>query len=248
MDPNIPFTVPDRTPLFKPMPRFYKNFRKLSIFCQASLDGIRKSLPAGFSPAGDVIEVFAMHCPEVHDVANPEMGPRAYREGGVVLPVRYGDLVGGHVLYEYVTTDDAMAGGREVWGYPKKMAEVTFEEGADGRIETTISRRGNRLLEACFRPADVTFEKPVLHPRIQVKRIPRADGRGFDVDQIIRNDLEGSQVSERVVGTASLALGGTSIMDPLYELGVERVIGAEFIVAEFFLNYGSIYEDRLASR
>jgi acetoacetate decarboxylase len=248
MDQHTPFTVPDRTPLFKPMPRFYKGFRKLSIFCQASSEGIKKSLPEGFAPAGDVIEVFVMHCPEVHDVANPAMGPRAYQEGGVVLPVRYGDLVGGHVLYEYVTTDDAMAGGREVWGYPKKMGEVTFAEAADGQITTSITRRGNRLLEACFRPASVQFDKPVLHPRIQVKRIPRADGRGFDVDQIIRNDLEGSKVSERVMGTASLALGGTSIMDPLFELGVERVIGAEFIVAEFYLNYGAVYEDRLAPR
>ncbi|WP_163434673.1 acetoacetate decarboxylase family protein, partial [Escherichia coli] len=69
---------------------------------------------------------------EVYDVANPEMGPRNYLEGGVVVPARYGDLVGGHVLYEYVTTDDSMAGGREVWGYPKKLGEVGFDEHPNG--------------------------------------------------------------------------------------------------------------------
>ncbi len=37
-------------------------------------------------------------------------------------------------------------------------------------------------------------------------------------------------------------------MDPLYELDVQRVIGAEFVVAEFYLDYGVIHEDRLVSR
>jgi acetoacetate decarboxylase len=241
------FTGPDRSPLFKPMPRFYKGFRKLSIFCEATKEGIRKALPAEFDLVSDTIEVFVMSCPEVDDVANPEMGPRNYLEGGVVVPARYKNLVGGHVLYEYVTTDDAMAGGREVWGYPKKMAAVSFVEHPGGTIDATVTRLGRRLINARFTPQEITFDKPNLHPRLQIKRIPRADGAGYDVDQIIRNDLKDSKVFTQVRGTASLALGGTSIMDPLFELGVKRVLGAEFIVAEFFLDYGSIFEDRLAA-
>ncbi len=243
-----PFTVPDRTPLFKPMPRFYKGYRKLSVLARATRAGIEKALPEGFEYAGDIIEVFVMQCPEVHDVANPAMGPRNYLEGGVVVPARYGDLTGGHVLYEYVTTDDAMAGGREVWGYPKKMAAVTFDEAPGGTINATVTRLGNRLIDARFTPAETTFDKPVLHPRLQVKRIPRADGQGFDVDQVIRNDLREAKLYSQVRGRADLALGGTSIMDPLFELGIQEVIGAEFIVAEFYLDYGAIHEDRLATR
>src|SRR3546814_16110827 len=104
---NHPFTVPERSPLFKPVPRFYNGYRKLSVYCRASADGIGKSLPPGLECNGEVIEVFVMHCPEVHDVANPEMGPRNYMEGGVVVPARYGDLEGGHVLYEYVDSDSS---------------------------------------------------------------------------------------------------------------------------------------------
>jgi acetoacetate decarboxylase len=240
------FTVPDRTPLFKPMPRFYKGYRKLSVFCEAAIEGIQKSLPDGFIAADNVIEVFVMACPEVHDVANPEMGPRNYLEGGVVVPVRYGELLGGHVLYEFVTTDDAMAGGREVWGYPKKLGEVTMTENGSGYISATVSRLGRTLINASFTPQEIVYDKPLLHPRIQVKRIPRADGKGYDVDQIIRNDLRAPKIEQVVRGSATLALGGGSLMDPLYELDVHRVIGAEFVVAEFYLDYGVIYEDRLS--
>jgi acetoacetate decarboxylase len=229
------------------MPRFYKGYRKLSVLCEASRAGIEASIPKGFEWAGNVIEIFVMHCPEVHDVANPEMGPRNYLEGGIVVPVRYGDLVGGHVLYEYVTTDDAMAGGREVWGYPKKLAEVSFDENGTGAITASVTRLGRTLIDARFRPAEVAFEKPSLHPRIQVKRIPRADGCGYDVDQIIRNDLRDPKIIQQVSGTATVSLGGSPFMDPLFELGVERVIGAEFVIAEFYLDYGVIHEDRLAA-
>lgn len=243
-----PFTLPDRTPLFKPAPRHYKGYRKLSVYCEASLTGIRKALPQDFETVSNVIEVFVMNCPEVHDLANPEMGPRAYLEGGVVVPARYKSLTGGHVLYEYVTTDDALCGGREVWGYPKKLARVAFDEAPDGRIRASVERLGKTLIDAGFEPGEGVFEKPVLHPRLQVKRIPRADGEGFDVDQIIWNELGSPKVAVKKTGTARLALGGSPIMDPLMELGVARVIGAEFIVADFHLNFGKIYEDRLAAR
>jgi acetoacetate decarboxylase len=229
---NRPFTLPDRSPLFKAPPRHYKGYRKLSLYCEASLAGIRKALPLDFETASNIIEVFVMNCPEVHDLSNPEMGPRAYLEGGVVVQARYKTILGGHVLYEYVTTDDALCGGREVWGYPKKLAKVAFDEAPGGRIAVSVERLDKTLIEAAFTPGDAAFEKPALQPRLQVKRIPRVDGEGFDVDQI----------------TATLALGGSPIMDPLMELGVTRVVGAEFIVADFHLAYGRVYEDRLTAK
>ncbi|MHB1218608.1 MAG: acetoacetate decarboxylase family protein [Alphaproteobacteria bacterium] len=245
---NRPFTLPDRSPLFKAPPRHYKGYRKLSLYCEASLAGIRKALPQDFETASNIIEVFVMNCPEVHDLSNPEMGPRAYLEGGVVVQARYKNVLGGHVLYEYVTTDDALCGGREVWGYPKKLAKVAFDESAGGRIAATGGRLGKTLIDVSFTPGDVTFEKPTLQPRLQVKRIPRVDGQGFDVDQIIYNELASPKLHERTAGAATVALGGSPIMDPLMELGVTRVVGAEFIVADFHLAYGRVYEDRLAAK
>lgn len=241
-----PFTVPDRTPLFKAMPRHYVGYRKLSVFCKASPEGIRKALPADFDYVSDEIEVFVMDCPEVHDLDDPAMGPRTYLEGGVVVQAGYGGVTGGHVLYEYVTTDDSMAGGREVWGYPKKLGQVTYEEAADGSITASTSRLGQTLLKLGFVPGEADFQKPALHPRLQVKRIPRADGQGFDVDQIILNELADMKLISQVRGTGSVVLGGRTNMDPLMELGVTHVIGAEHIVAEFKLGYGRIFHDKLA--
>lgn len=242
-----PFTVPERSELIKPLPRLYKGYRKLSVFCKASAEGIAKSLPPELQCDGDVIEVFVMNCPEVHDEANTVMGPRNYLEGGVVVPVKYKGLGGGHVLYEFVTTDDSMAGGREVWGYPKKMGGVTMSESDTGAIAASVTRLGRTLIEARFKPeAGAALDKPVLHPRLQVKRIPRADGTGYDVHQVIRNELKSPRIHLTVRGTATVHLGGSRHMDPLFELGVSEVVGAEFIVADFVLDYGAIHADLLA--
>lgn len=245
---NRPFTLPDRSPLFKAPPRHYKGYRKLSLYYEASLAGIRKALPQDFETASSIIEVFVMNCPEVHDLSNPEMGPRAYLEGGVVVQARYKTVLGGHVLYEYVTTDDALCGGREVWGYPKKLAKVAFDEAPSGCIAASVERLGKSLIDADFTPGDTAFEKPALQPRLQVKRIPRVDGTGFDVDQIIYNELASPTLHQRITGRATVTLGGSPIMDPLMELGITRVVGAEFIVADFHLTYGRVYEDRLAAK
>uniref|UniRef100_UPI0013D0ABB9 acetoacetate decarboxylase family protein n=1 Tax=Klebsiella pneumoniae TaxID=573 RepID=UPI0013D0ABB9 len=85
----------------------------------------------------------------------------------------------------------------------------------NGAITATVSRLGRTLIDARFTPGDGEFDKPALHPRLQVKRIPRADGEGFDVDQVIRNELRDAKLLSRVGGTATVALGGSTIMDPV---------------------------------
>ncbi|MBZ8132706.1 acetoacetate decarboxylase family protein [Afifella sp. IM 167] len=237
-----PFCGPDRSPLYKPLPRLYRDLRKLSVFARGDMEGIRKALPAEFEPASDIVEFFVMHCPIVHDDADPIMGPRAYSEGGVVLGARYNGMLGGHVAYEFVTTDDAMCGGREILGYPKKFAEVDLAE--DGKtIEGTVRRLGRDLIVASFEETEAPVEKPVLQPRLQVKRIPRADGKGYDVNQVITIQVGSANILERRVGKATLSVGGHPHMDPLFELGVREIVGAEFIVGEFDLGYGEVLQD-----
>lgn len=241
---RAPFCGPDRSPLYKPLPRLYRNLRKLSVYGRGDPAGIRKALPPELEPASDIVEFFVMHCPIVHDDADPVMGPREYSEGGVVLSVRYKGMTGGHVAYEFVTTDDAMCGGREIIGYPKKFAEVDLIE--SGRnMKGSVRRLGRELISVSFEEADAPVDKAIVQPRYQVKRIPRADGMGYDVNQVVRLQVGNSNILEHRTGKAALKIGGHPHMDPLHELGVKEVVGAEFIVGEFDLGYGEIVEDLL---
>lgn len=50
---------------------------------------------------------------------------------------------GGWVSHIYVDNPDSVAGGREIWGLPKELAEFTWEKAAQNRVTV---RQGNELL------------------------------------------------------------------------------------------------------
>ncbi len=59
--------------------------------------------------------------------------------------LRGGGAVGGHILHLPVTTEIACAGGRELWGYPKFVAEMPIGV-SGGRMEGALVHDGQRVL------------------------------------------------------------------------------------------------------
>ncbi|MBB3066151.1 acetoacetate decarboxylase family protein [Limibacillus halophilus] len=227
-----PFSTPHIAPLYAELPYHYRNVRKISVFCQCDPAALTRFLPDEFELVGDTCEVFVMDAPDAGPLGS-------YTEAGLVIPARYDSIVGAHVALEYVSSDDSLAAGREIWGYPKKIAEVTL--GRDGTTGKVV-RRGATLIDVTFTPSDVAFEKPVMHPRLQIKTFAAADGSGFDYYQVIRNDLGDIKLKETIPGSATLTLGGNDD-DPLPKIGVKAIVGAEITVVDFLLGNGSIVAD-----
>lgn len=227
-----PFSTPHVAPLYQPLPYHYRGVRKISAFCRCDADALRAFLPDEFELSGDVCEVFQLEAPDAGPLGH-------YSESGVVIPVTFDGQPGAHVALEYVSSDDSLAAGREIWGYPKKIAEVPFHDHGGGKIESSTIRRGTTIISMTFAPGGDAFEKPVMQPRFQIKTLPTADGTGCDFYQVIQNDLAGVEVREQQFGTVDLKLG-SSADDPLDRLGVTSVIGAEFTVVDFLLQGGQI--------
>lgn len=228
------YSLPQYAPLFDSPPYAYRGSRKLSVVCRADRAALQAALPASLTLASDLIEVFALDVPDAGALGS-------YREGGIVVNVSYQGQSGGHVLYEYVTTDDSLCAGREIWGYPKKLCEMDWFEGEASEVSASVMRRGKELIAIRFSASGPEYPPLDLQPRYQVKRIPSADGAGNDFDRVIRNELGGGTIHKRVTGSATVRLG-SSVQDPLAELGITEVIGAEFIVADFMLGFGKILD------
>jgi len=79
-----------------------------------------------------------------------------YREAGLLIRVRTLFGTGVHCCWMTVDDDTALIYGRELLGYPKKMAAFEFEEN-DGWVRAHVTRRGIRVLsmEAKQGPAQV---------------------------------------------------------------------------------------------
>lgn len=61
----------------------------------------------------------------------------------VAALVNYSGKFGGWVSHIYVDNPDSVAGGREIWGLPKEMAEFTWMKGEQSSV---IVRQGTRQL------------------------------------------------------------------------------------------------------
>lgn len=230
-----PYSIPHCAPLYPELPYHYRDVRKISVYVRCDPAALAAFLPPEFELLGDVCEVFVMIAPDAGPLGH-------YTEAGVVIPCRYGDIIGAHVALEYVSSDNSLTAGREIWGYPKKMAEVDLDETQNGGFSGRVVRRDQTLISVEFTPQAVEFEKPQLHPRLQIKTFAAANGNGMDFYQVVRNNLSDLTVTERITGTAKLTLGN-SAGDPLNKLGVLEVVGAEVTKTEFLLTTGEILAD-----
>ncbi|WP_272011029.1 acetoacetate decarboxylase family protein [Roseovarius sp. ZX-A-9] len=236
---TMPFATPHAAPLYAALPYHYRNVTKISAYCRCDPKGLRQFLPPDFEVVGDVCELFIMEAPDAGPLGS-------YNEAGLVIPARYGDLIGAHVALEYVETDDSMAAGREIWGYPKKLADVPMTVTGNA-VSAQVIRRGVQLMGMDFTPGGNAIEKPVMQPRLQVRSFPAADGPLPDCYQIISNQVTGFVLHDSIFGTVDLKVV-SGPQDPLEDLGVIEVLGAELSRYDFLLGYGEVVKDLSPSK
>jgi acetoacetate decarboxylase len=126
-----------------------------------------------------------------------------------------------------MTTERALIGGREVFGEPKKLGEVSVTRDGDDvvglvtRHGVTFTEIRGRIAEAL--PLPETFQKLDFY----LKFLPVADGSGFDADPMlvhcVRN--EKTRVLHRVDGEVILR---DSDLDPIADLPVLKPVQITF--------------------
>jgi hypothetical protein len=124
----------------------------------APTDALRSALPADLEPlrvapgSGAVVLAVVSY----RRVADLE----PYREFAAIVPAVPGERspltapgsLEGYVAYLPVTTDEAVALGAEVWGYPKERVRIDVEDRGRTR-EATVVRDGDRVVSlAVARP------------------------------------------------------------------------------------------------
>lgn len=102
-------------------------------------DAVRKILPLGLRPSDPPLATLFICDYKKTAFTVP------YKESAVLIHVRSPLGEGYHCCWMPVNDDTAMIYGRELLGYPKKMADIVFEEDAD-HISASVARRGIKVL------------------------------------------------------------------------------------------------------
>lgn len=222
------FNVPLHSPLYPNPPYFYEDFKKISVICEVETKNLVEIIPEPLE-LGDTntIEIYVM------STEKNTLGP--FKEGGVVIPVKYKDTIGGTIAYMYVTSDAALCCGREIWGYPKKIADIAFEENG-GEIKGNVNREGIDIISVSCKLNGKEIEMPKLYPRFLVRIIPKVDGPGIESKKVVLVEAESKDIQVRT-GEAFLKLGHSSV-DPIYKIEPINIIGAIYTSCKLHLPYG----------
>ena len=131
------FAMPLNDPAYpRPPYRFY-NREFVTITYRTDPQVLRDVVPEPLQVAGDTVAYEFIRMPD-------STGFGDYTETGQVIPVRFktrrGEVEeGGYVHAMYLDDNSPIAGGREIWGFPKKLAtpKITHEQELWSALYTT---------------------------------------------------------------------------------------------------------------
>ena len=112
-----------------------ENARFLMLEVPLAKDEVRKILPFGMRPSNPPRGVLF-----VVDYTAPTFTV-PYKEAALMVRVRTVLGEGWHCCWMVMDDDTAMIYGREMLAFPKKRAEISFDEDGD-RVQASVSRRG----------------------------------------------------------------------------------------------------------
>jgi acetoacetate decarboxylase len=173
-----------------------------------------------------------------------------YTESGQVIPVSFQGQKGGYTLAMYLDDHPPIAGGRELWGFPKKLARPKLEVHTDtliGTLDYGPVRVATGTMGYKHRTLDVATElKRLQAPNFLLKIIPHVDGTPR-ICELVRYHLEDIRLEGAWSGPASLELEPHALA-PVADLPVLEIVEARHLIADLTLGLGSVAFDYLAHK
>lgn len=171
-----------------------------------------------------------------------------YTESGQVIPVRFKGRRGSYTHCMFLNDHPPIAGGRELWGFPKKLASPTLRPEIDmlvGTLDYGPVRVATCTMGYKHRALDLEMVGRALGaPNFLLKIIPHVDGTPR-ICELVEYHLTDIAVKGAWTGPGALSLFPHALA-PVAELPVLEVISAQHIMADLTLDLGRVVHDYLA--
>jgi acetoacetate decarboxylase len=171
-----------------------------------------------------------------------------YTETGQVIPVSFRGRKGGYTHCMFLDDEPPFDGGRELWGFPKKLANPTLHTEIDalvGTLDYGPVRVVTGTMGYKHRQADLAAVKASLEaPNFLLKIIPHVDGSPR-ICELVEYYLEDVTVKGAWTGPGALSLNPHALA-PVAELPVREVVSALHFKADLTLGLGTVAFDYLA--
>ena len=170
-----------------------------------------------------------------------------YTESGQVIPVSFRGRRGSYTHCMFLNDEGPIAGGRELWGFPKKLGQPTLQTEVDtliGTLDYGPLRVATGTMGYKHREADLAQVKAALEePNFLLKIIPHVDGSPR-ICELVEYRLEQVGLKGAWTGPAALSLTPHALA-PVADLPVLEIVSAIHIRADLTLGLGKVVHDYL---
>jgi acetoacetate decarboxylase len=234
------FAMPPTSPAFPAGPYRFVDREYFIIKYRTDMDALRRVVPEPLEIVEPVVNYEFIRMPD-------STGFGDYTESGQVIPVRFRGQAGSYTHQMFLNDHSPIAAGRELWGFPKKLAQPTLSVETDtlvGTLDYGSIRIATGTMGYKHRTLSLATEaKAMGAPNFLLKIIPHVDG-GPRVCELVQYHLEDVTVKGAWTGPAALQLSPHALA-PVAELPVLEVLSAKHLVADLTLGLGRVVYDYL---
>jgi acetoacetate decarboxylase len=239
------FAMPLNDPAYPRGPYKFYNREFVVITYRTDVDALREVVPEPLEVAGDTVAYEFIRMPD-------STGFGDYTETGQVIPVRFraadGTIQdGGYVHAMYLDDYAPIAGGREIWGFPKKLATPKISHESEtlvctlhvGSVLCVSATMGYKHHELDPEP----LLKALAKPNFMIKIIPHVDC-GPRICELVRYYMQDVTLKGAWRGPAALQLFEHAQCD-VARLPVREVVSASHYLTDLTLGLGEVVFDYL---
>lgn len=236
------YPMPFTSPAFPRGPYRFNDREYLVITYRTDVDKLRAVVPEPLEidPEQPFVKYEFMRMPD-------STGFGDYTESGQVIPVSFQGRKGGYSHSMFLDDDPPIAGGRELWGFPKKLAKPSLKVETDclvGTLDYGSVRVATATMGYKHRPLDL---EPLLAslatPNFLLKIIPHVDGTAR-ICELVEYRLEDIDLKWGFSGPAALSLTSHALA-PVGDLPILEIVSAAHFKADLTLGLGKVVHDYL---
>lgn len=234
------FAMPFSCPSYPPGPYRFVDREFMIITYRTDPEALARVVPAPLEVAEPVVKFEFIKMPD-------STGFGHYCESGQVIPVTYEGVSGGYVHAMYLDDHSPIAGGREIWGFPKKLATPQLSPTKDTMVGT-VDYYGLRIATGTmgFKHQAMDHDAVLASlaaPNFMLKIMPHVDG-SLRVCELVRYYLEDVTLKGAWSGPGALELHSHALA-PVADLPVLEVLSAVHFNTDLTLPYGDVVHDYL---
>jgi acetoacetate decarboxylase len=234
------YTTPTGAPAFVPGPHRFTSREYLNITYRTDREALLKQVPEPLEVDEPLVRFEVMNMPDT-------TGYGSYVECGQAAVVRHGEEKGEYIIGMYLDNLPAIAAGRELSAFPKKLGSAKLFVDSDtlvGTLDYGVLSVARATMGYKHKPYDLEkARQEICVPTYMLKILPSYTKQPR-ICELVRTQITNIEVKGAWRGPARLQLF-EHVLAPLADLPVREIVSATHILTDLTLSPATVIYDYL---